>query len=235
MIEQLVEEVKKAHQGAFFTLAITGSVSVGKSTLAEMLAVQLEETGLKTAIVSTDDFLKNNARLHEEGIFEQKGFPVSYDLEKLSSFIENFQDGVEKQSLAAYSQNMADIVDGQEKTVEKPDVLLLEGVVALQLDSSLLDLTVFLEADINHIKDWYLQRNLLATVKSVDEPKSWRNQYVNLSLVDFYNVAMDVWEKTNQKNYDEYILPSKKQADWVLTFDYFHQPDNLTVGPRHII
>ncbi|MBS9338688.1 type I pantothenate kinase [Fructobacillus sp. M2-14] len=235
MIEQLIEEVKKAHQGAFFTLAITGSVSAGKSTLAEMIAVPLEGAGLKTAIVSTDDFLKSNDRLHQEGIFEQKGFPVSYDLEKLSSFIENYQNGMEQQTLAEYSQNMADIIPEKTKTVEKPDVLILEGVVALQLDPTLLDLTVFLEADMKHVKDWYLQRNLMATVKSVDKPDSWRNQYVNLSLADFYKVAMDVWEKTNQKNYDDFILPSRKQADWVLSLDYYHQPQNLTVGPRRII
>ncbi|MDD9138134.1 type I pantothenate kinase [Fructobacillus sp. CRL 2054] len=232
MLNQLISQIKKAQNGSFFTIGLTGSVAVGKSTLAERLAVGLRESGLKVEVLSTDAFLKDNATLHEEGIFDEKGFPKSYDLTALEEFIRFFQDGKDDQKVAVYSQTLADIVPSEKKRVKRPDVLILEGVVALQLPEDLLNSTIFLEADMAHVKDWYLERNLLATVKSANHPDSWRAQYAKLPLIDFYNLAMSIWEKTNQKNYDDYIYPSQQSADWIVALDYYHQITEIKVGPR---
>ncbi|MFC4761256.1 type I pantothenate kinase [Fructobacillus durionis] len=232
MFDQLLSQIKKAQNGSFFTIGLTGSVAVGKSTLAERLAVGLREAGLRVAVLSTDAFLKDNATLHKEGIFDEKGFPKSYDLKALETFIREFQEGQSNQQVAVYSQTLADIVPGERKSLELPDVLILEGVVALQLPDELLNSTIFLEADMADVKDWYLERNLLSTVKSANHPDSWRAQYAKLPLIDFYELAMAIWEKTNQKNYDDYIYPSQKSADWIVALDYYHQITEIKVGPR---
>ncbi|GAP01694.1 pantothenate kinase [Fructobacillus fructosus] len=230
MIERLIEEVKNAHQGVFFTIGLTGSVAVGKSTLADQLAMEIKAAGLTVQVLSTDAFLKTNEQLHQEGIFDEKGFPNSYDLKGMATFIENFRNGQQTQRTAVYSQTLADRVPGKESIIDRPDVLILEGVVALQLPKKLLDLTVFLEADLQDIRDWYLARNLLATVKSANEPNSWRAKYADMPLLDFYKLAMGVWEKTNQQNYDRFIYPTKGKADWVVSVDYYHQIQSITPG-----
>ncbi|MBS9335157.1 type I pantothenate kinase [Fructobacillus sp. M1-13] len=232
MIENVMKQIEKAQTGAFFTVGLTGSVAVGKSTLAERLSTGLEAAGYRVAIMSTDDFLKSNAELHEEGFFDEKGFPQSYDLKGLRDFVQNFRDGQAVQTTQKYSQTLADIVPGRFVRIDRPDILILEGVVSLQLPSELLDFTVFIEAAMSDIKDWYLSRNLLATVKSIGDDKSWRSQYSHMALSDFYDLAMTVWEKTNQKNYDEYIVKSKRKADWVLHLDSYHQLTGIEKGPR---
>lgn len=232
MLNQLLQQVEKAQKGAFFTIGLTGSVAVGKSTLADQLAVALRKVGRTVEVLSTDAFLKNNERLHQEGIFDEKGFPKSYDLHSMEDFIRNFKDGKDRQETAVYSQTLADIIPNEKRTINRPDVLILEGVVALQLPTDLLDLTVFLEADMQDVKDWYLARNLLATVKSANRPDSWRAQYARLPLFDFYKLAMGVWERTNQKNYDDYILKTREKSDWIVSVDYFHQVQSVLAGPR---
>ncbi|MBS9336623.1 type I pantothenate kinase [Fructobacillus papyrifericola] len=232
MLNKVIERLKKSQTGAFFTVGITGSVAVGKSTLAERLASGLEAVGYRVAVLSTDAFLKSNRQLHEEGIFDEKGFPKSYDLEGVEKLIKAFAAGEKIQKTASYSQTLADIVPGKEMFVNRPDILILEGVVALQLPSDLLDATFFIEADMADVKDWYLERNLLATVKSVNEPASWRAQYADMPLVDFYRLAMSVWEKTNQKNYVDYIVKTKAKADWVLNLDHYHQLVAVEAGKR---
>ncbi|MBS9336893.1 type I pantothenate kinase [Fructobacillus parabroussonetiae] len=234
MLTELLETIKKAQTGAFFTVGLTGSVAVGKSTMAERLQSGLEKAGYRVAVLSTDAFLKSNDNLHQAGIFDEKGFPKSYDLKALADFIRGFRAGETSQVTRVYSQTLADLVPGESRLIERPDILILEGVVALQLPSELLDCTLFIEAEMEDVKDWYLARNLLATVKSIDRPDSWRSQYAHLPLADFYQLAMAVWEKTNQKNYDDYIVKTKEAADWLLSFDHYHQLVAVHQGPRQL-
>lgn len=223
MTVELVEKIYQAHQGSFLTVGITGSVSVGKSTLAENLAHDLEKRGLTVTVVSTDDFLKTNQELQDDGLFDQKGFPVTYHLDQLGAVIEAFRQGEQQQAIPKYSQTLADIVPNEVTQITRPDVLIIEGVVALQLPSVLLDQTIFVEAKITDIKDWYIERMFLATAKASQEPSSWRYQYREMPVADLYALAMEVWEQTNQANYDRFILPTKNKAGWLLKLDRYHQ------------
>ncbi|MDF7637534.1 type I pantothenate kinase [Leuconostocaceae bacterium ESL0958] len=228
----LAQKIYEAHQGSFLTVGLTGSVAVGKSTQAAYLAADLRQRGLTATVVSTDDFLRSNASLQAAGIFHEKGFPQSYRLAALADFIRNFQAGQAVQTIGQYSQTLADIDKAAQQAVARPDVLIIEGVVALQLPTELLDQTVFLEADLTDIKNWYLQRNMLATVQSAEQADSWRQQYLDYSLRDFAATALAIWAETNQANYDRYILPSREQADWVLSLDSHHRVQALRPGPR---
>ncbi|GAO99159.1 type I pantothenate kinase [Fructobacillus ficulneus] len=228
----IINSIYEAHHGSFLTVGITGSVAVGKSTLAAELAQGLNELGLIARVISTDDFLKSNQELEAEGRFDQKGFPISYHLDELTSLIQNFKAGHLQKTINKYSQTLADIIPGKKETIDRPDVLIIEGVVALQLPTEFLDQTIFVEAKISDIKDWYLQRNFLATVKASQEPESWRYQYKNMPIQEFYQLAMDIWEKTNQANYDNYIAPTRSLADWILILNQYHQIVDTIAGPR---
>jgi type I pantothenate kinase len=68
--------------GETLVVGITGSVAVGKTTLARQIAEALP-TDLQVEIVSTDGFLKPNAVLEAQGLSMRKGFPESYDVDAM--------------------------------------------------------------------------------------------------------------------------------------------------------
>ena len=64
-----------------FIIGVAGSVAVGKSTTARILAALLRRwpSSPKVDLVTTDGFLHPNRVLEERGIMDRKGFPESYD------------------------------------------------------------------------------------------------------------------------------------------------------------
>ncbi|WP_162009526.1 hypothetical protein [Thermoplasma volcanium] len=70
--------------------------------------------------------------LEERGLMNRKGFPESYDLKALIKFPYELKSGKENIDIPQYSHIIYDIVPGKFKTVENPDVLILEGLNVLQ-------------------------------------------------------------------------------------------------------
>ena len=64
-----------------YIIGLAGSVAVGKSTTARMLAALLARwpNTPKVDLVTTDGFLLPNAALERDGLMDRKGFPESYD------------------------------------------------------------------------------------------------------------------------------------------------------------
>ncbi len=85
--------IKSKYVAPFMVIGITGSVAVGKSTFAHDLADKLSQQNIKTTVISTDDFLMSNDELHERGLFDQKGFPQTYNLDLLEKVITRFRAG----------------------------------------------------------------------------------------------------------------------------------------------
>ena len=78
--------------GETLVVGITGSVAVGKTTLARQIAEALP-TDLQVEIVSTDGFLKPNAVLEAQGLSMRKGFPESYDRAAMAAALAGLQHG----------------------------------------------------------------------------------------------------------------------------------------------
>ena len=95
----LVQAIQQRYQGDFMTVGITGSVAVGKSTFAANLA---EALAVNVAVVSTDDFLMSNATLMAHGLFNQKGFPQTYGLDKMAQMIAAFKAGQSTVTIPLY-------------------------------------------------------------------------------------------------------------------------------------
>ncbi|MCK8606290.1 type I pantothenate kinase [Leuconostoc citreum] len=220
----LIADLLKKYDGTFMTVGIAGSVAVGKSTFASLLAKQFDVT---TAIISTDDFLMSNALLTEKDIFNEKGFPQTYDLVRLNQVIRDFYDGHETVTIPQYNQEIADIDPKQLQTITRPKILIVEGVVALQLMH--LDYKIYLEADLTDIKAWYLSRTLEMTALAKADPTSWRYQYTKMPLGDLTDLVMQTWDETNQVNLEKFILPSRQYANAIVQLNQYHDVQQVTI------
>src|ERR1700731_4423232 len=110
-----------------FVIAVAGSVAVGKSTFSRVLRALLAQSNRTVELVATDGFLWPTAILEKRDLMRRKGFPESYDLESMLSFLANLKAGKGDLRVPVYSHEVYDIVPGQFQTVNRPQVLIFEG------------------------------------------------------------------------------------------------------------
>ncbi len=117
-----------------YIIGVAGSVAVGKSTTARVLQALLARWSPrpKVDLVTTDGFLFPNAALERQGLMQKKGFPESYDLPTLLSFLSDIKAGRRSVRAPVYSHLIYDIVPNQWAEVDRPDILIVEGVNVLQ-------------------------------------------------------------------------------------------------------
>ena len=117
-----------------FIIAVAGSVAVGKSTTARLLQALVTQWPQRphTELVTTDNFLYPNAVLEQRGLSDRKGFPESYDRRALLRFVQQVRAGAPEVTAPVYSHVAYDILPGQRQSVQRPDVLILEGINVLQ-------------------------------------------------------------------------------------------------------
>lgn len=208
-----------------FIIGVSGSVAVGKSTTSRLLQTLLSRlfSRRNVQLITTDGFLYPNAVLKERGIMNRKGFPESYDMEHLIRFLNSVKSGEEEIQIPVYSHNVYDIVEGEFQTIEKPDILIVEGINTLQLPtnqriyvSDFFDFTIFVDAKPDLIEQWYLERfeSLLDT--AFLDPTNYYYQFAIGDRQEAVNMAKNVWKNVNLKNLEEYILPTRSRADIIL-------------------
>src|SRR3977135_3137950 len=117
-----------------YIIGVAGSVAVGKSTPARVLQALLARWSPrpKVDLITTDGFLFPNAVLERQGLMQKKGFPESYDLPMLLAFLSDLTAGRGPVRAPVYSHLAADIVPNQWIEIDRPDILIVEGVNVLQ-------------------------------------------------------------------------------------------------------
>ena len=113
-----------------YVIGVAGSVAVGKSTTARVLQALLARwpNVPKVDLVTTDGFLFPNAVLAREDLMEKKGFPESYDLPALLRFLTEVKAGRRPARAPIYSHLIYDVVPNQWVEVDRPDILIVEGL-----------------------------------------------------------------------------------------------------------
>jgi len=203
-------EVCRAQQQPY-VVAITGSVAVGKSTIAELIAARLraELGGLRVEVVSSDGFLLPNRVLDARGLAMRKGFPESYDRDALLEFLAAVKAGATDARVPRYSHEEYDVTDDYD-VVTAIDVLVMEGLHLVQL-SDAIDFTVFVDASEPDIEQWYVERFL-----HLRQSHSFYRQFATWSDDETVAFARQVWSSINGVNLHDYILPARRYADAVL-------------------
>lgn len=211
----LVERVRaRLRPRGTAVVAVAGPVAVGKSTLATDLAGALRADGVSTEVVSTDGFLFSSAVLEARGLAPRKGFPESYDVDALRAMLTAVRDRAAEVRVPVYSHETYDIVAGEERALSPSDVLVLEGVNALYATTGLVDLGVYLDAPLEVIEAWYVQR--FERLCDDAERGSFYGQFAGLDRAALVSAALQVYRAINLPNLLDHIAPSRDLADVVI-------------------
>jgi type I pantothenate kinase len=220
-----------------FVIAIAGSVAVGKSTTArllrELLAAWPEHP--RVSLVTTDGFLLPNAELERRGLMQRKGFPESYDRRALLGFVMAVKSGTDEVAAPVYDHLGYDIVPGAEVIVRRPDILILEGLNVLQparvrsdgttglAVSDFFDFSVYVDAEAEDIRDWYVSRFLSLRETAFRDPRSYFTRYAELAPDQAVRQARHLWDTINGPNLTQNILPTRGRATAILRKDADHR------------
>jgi type I pantothenate kinase len=213
-----------------YIIGVAGSVAVGKSTTARVLQALLARwpNVPKVDLVTTDGFLYPNAILTREGLMEKKGFPESYDLSALLRFLTDIKAGRRPVRAPIYSHLVYDVMPNQWIEIDRPDILVVEGLNVLQTGmppkdgkaipyvSDFFDFSIYLDAGEDILLRWYVDRFLTLRGTAFRDPKSYFHRYATLSDQDAIATATSIWTRINLLNLHENILPTRQRAHLIL-------------------
>ncbi len=226
-----------------YIIGIAGSVAVGKSTTARVLQALLTRwpNTPKVQLVTTDGFLRPNAVLNREGLMERKGFPESYDGTALIRFLSDVKAGKHNVVAPVYSHLVYDVVPGETITVDRPDILIVEGLNVLLPNrlsredkmipfvSDFFDFSVFLHADEALLEKWYVARFMRLRETAFRDPRSYFHKYADLGDDAAQAIARAIWTRINLVNLQENILPTRPRASLLLTKGASHRIEEVAL------
>jgi type I pantothenate kinase len=213
-----------------YIIGVAGSVAVGKSTTARVLQALLARWSPrpKVDLITTDGFLYPNAVLERRGLMQKKGFPESYDLPTLLSFLSDIKAGRRMVRAPIYSHHVYDIIPHESIVVDQPDILIVDGVNVLQAGpmprdgkavpfvSDFFDFSVYIDAEESVLRNWYVERFLALRDTAFHDPRSYFHRYALLSDDEATATALAIWERTNLANLEDNILPTRPRATLIL-------------------
>ena len=221
-----------------YIIGVAGSVAAGKSTLSRVMQALLSRwpNTPKVELITTDGFLYPNARLKSEGLLDKKGFPESYDGGKLICFLSDVKAGKRNVQAPVYSHVTYDVIPGESIIVDRPDILIVEGLNvflpnrpardgrAIPFVSDFFDFSIYLHAAEKDLEKWFISRFMRLRDTAFRDPASYFKKYAGLDDAQAEADRADIWTRINLRNLHENILPTMPRASLV-----------LTKGPSHII
>ncbi|WP_225743231.1 type I pantothenate kinase [Marinilactibacillus sp. Marseille-P9653] len=215
-----------------YIIGIAGSVAVGKSTLARLLQMMMDRaySNRKVDLITTDGFLYPNEVLKEKNSLNRKGFPESYDMQRLIRFMGDVKSGHRNIEVPVYSHKFYDIIPDEYAVIDQPDILIVEGINVLQLPanekifvSDFFDFSFYVDAEPERIEKWYLERFGLLLDTAFQDPTNYYYELATGNREKAFDTARKVWKAVNLTNLEEYILPTRFRADMIVhkTTDHF--------------
>lgn len=213
-----------------YIIGVAGSVAVGKSTTARVLKSLLSRwpNTPKVELVTTDGFLFPNEVLVRDHLMDKKGFPESYDGTALVRFLSQIKAGQGNVNAPVYSHLTYDIVPDKFITVDRPDILIVEGLNILQpgelprtgrpilFASDFIDFSIYIDADEADLRDWFMVRFRALRESAFTDPKSFFRRLAEMPAAEAEKFALQAWDSINLPNLRDNILPTRGRADLIL-------------------
>jgi type I pantothenate kinase len=226
-----------------YIIGVGGSVAVGKSTTARVLQALLQRwpNTPKVDLVTTDGFLLPNAVLQREGLMEKKGFPESYDLPALLRFLTGVKAGQRPVAAPVYSHHVYDVVPGGRVEIDRPDILIVEGLNVLQAGrppkdgkavpfvSDFFDFSVYIDAEETVLENWYVERFMRLRDTAFRDPQSYFHRYSKVADKEAVDTALSIWRRINLVNLHENILPTRQRASLILSKGADHEIERVAL------
>src|SRR3954466_8670241 len=226
-----------------YIIGVAGSVAVGKSTTARILKALLARwpNTPKVDLVTTDGFLWPNAELTRLGLMDRKGFPESYNTAKLLRFLADIKAGKRAVHAPLYSHLVYDVVPGEETVVDRPDILIVEGLNVLQparlprdgaaipFVSDYFDFSIYLDAAEDDLHRWYVTRFMKLRQTAFRDPRSYFAKYAEVPEAEALKIADHLWTTINLPNLRENILPTRQRASLILTKGASHRIESVAL------
>ncbi len=223
-----------------YVIAIAGSVAGGKSTTARVLRALLARwpDHPRVDLVTTDGFLHENRVLVERGILDRKGFPESYDVRRLVRFLADVKSGKPRVSAPVYSHLRYDIVPGEELVIDRPDIVIVEGLNVLQTAtpsadrprvfvSDFIDFSLYIDASEQSLERWYVERFMRLRRTAFRAPESYFKGYADLTDERAEAEARRIWRTINLVNLRENIAPTRARARLILEKGSDHRVERV--------
>jgi type I pantothenate kinase len=213
-----------------FIVGVAGSVAVGKSTTARILAALLRRwpSSPKVDLVTTDGFLHSNRVLEERGIMDKKGFPESYDRARFVGFLSDIKSGKPNVAVPVYSHLFYDVIPDEFVTIDRPDILIVEGLNILQpgvlpktgdpilFASDFIDFSIYMDADEADLRRWFMERFQRLRQTAFADPKSFFHRFSQMGDEEATAFGGWAWDAINLPNLRDNILPTRSRADLIL-------------------
>ena len=226
-----------------YIIGIAGSVAVGKSTTARVLKALLARwpNTPKVDLVTTDGFLLPNEELTRLGLMDRKGFPESYDTGALLHFLADIKAGKRNVRAPLYSHLVYDVMPGERTVIDRPDLLIVEGLNVLQparlpkdgkaipFVSDFFDFSIYLDADEADLHRWYVDRFLRLRQTAFRNPLSFFRKYAELSEEEAISTADDLWNRINLVNLRDNILPTRQRSSLILRKGPSHRIEQVAL------
>ena len=133
------------------------------------------------------------------------------------------------------------MVPNQRVEVDRPDILIVEGLNVLQTGhppkdgkaipyvSDFFDFSVYIDAEEDVLHQWYVDRFLTLRETAFRDPKSYFHRYSKLRDDEAVATAASIWDRINLVNLHENILPTRQRADLILKKGESHMVEDVAL------